>query len=673
MSETSSDTTATTGTQRSSTMRKLASAVASEIAIMKLFVKTLTGKTITIQAKPSDKIIEIKKLIQEKEGIPPDQQKLIYMGRQLEDCCCLGDYRIYESSTLHLVIRLRGQGDALSNHIAKFTTSPTSISITLDGETCHLQEFSFRRITAVRVQQVLEEHDNFQREIEGVMTFDRSSLTALFSPKEILQHGQLYRVTVDSNKGGPGIESSHSRDFRLASLGLNKLICFVNDKVHVVEIDTLTPGSFDRLRAQLCRHLGVSVFTAITVKVILSSGQLGGITCDGDMRTLRNCDRICVAEDNVDEDPTPTPVGYEVPLTIVGCTQICRSEVSLITAIHRGTFATVHRGTWRGEHVAVKILRFTGDDKVATALQSEISLLSALRHPHIITLMGVCKDLPASEGAVALIMEFMDNGSLYSLIHADGSSTLLDGDAGRLQRIKLAKDIAEGMRFLHNSSIIHRDLKSENVLIDQQGTAKICDFGLCGLKSTSVSHITGMIGTAAWTAPEVLNEEPMRTDADVYGFGVILWELATGQVPWAGLSLVQIIAAVAVRGKRLSIPDESSSCPPCIRETMIECFKDAPERPNFGSICDCIRTGFLDSAQKRAVSSENYPAEWFCPIGLELMHDPVICSDGFTYERANIEEWLRRYDRSPVTNDELSNRMLIPNRALKSTIDSMAR
>lgn len=102
----------------------------------------------------------------------------------------------------------------------------------------------------------------------------------------------------------------------------------------------------------------------------------------------------------------------------------------------------------------------------------------------------------------------------------------------------MALDVAKGMQYLHTRipPIVHLDLKSPNLLVDRDWRVCVCDFGLSRLKYNAYLSNRMNVGTAEWTAPEVLRNEPSNEKADVYSFGVILYELMTGQEPWKELS-----------------------------------------------------------------------------------------------------------------------------------------
>ena len=363
-------------------------------------------------------------------------------------------------------------------------------------------------------------------------------------------------------------------------------------------------------------------------------------------------------------------------LTVI---EIPRREVTIMDRISAGGFSTVFRGKWRTACVAVKVLRCELGEKAYDALEAEIAVLSRLHHPRVLTLMGVCWDLPSSEGTVALVMELMERGSLYTILHADSSHHTVPppnsdsaSHALRLNRVdllRLALDIADGMRFLHHSHVVHRDLKSGNVLVGFDWRAKIADFGLSSYQQLTMSHVTNVMGTAAWSAPEViLGEGGMKASADVYSFGVIAWELFTQQVPWAGKNTVQIVC-LSMRGEHLAVPESLMSGDPAIASIIRRCFYAESLRPTFDDLHEEISTILKEEAAKRVAPSLPFPDRFICAIGYDVMVNPVICSDGHTYERSNIEKWLKKSNRSPKTNLLLKNKDLIPNYALRETIE----
>jgi serine/threonine protein kinase len=177
--------------------------------------------------------------------------------------------------------------------------------------------------------------------------------------------------------------------------------------------------------------------------------------------------------------------------------------------------------------------------------------MSHLRHPNTVLFMAACTKPPR----MCIVMEFMALGSLWDLIHND-----LIPELPMALKVKIMFQAAKGMQFLHSSGIVHRDLKSLNLLLDAKWNVKVSDFGLTRFKSSLKSKsINGggnggqhqspageLAGSVPWMAPEVL-EEQNGLDyslADVYSFGVIMWEVLTREQPYAGMMPAQIAVAV---------------------------------------------------------------------------------------------------------------------------------
>ena len=140
--------------------------------------------------------------------------------------------------------------------------------------------------------------------------------------------------------------------------------------------------------------------------------------------------------------------------------------------------------------------------------------------------------------------------------------------------VRMSLEIAAGMEYLHAQRIIHRDLKSLNVLLDDNFTIKICDFGLSKtMDSIKSSTSSQTVGSAPWSAPEFLDPKKIKERSekgDVFSFGVVLWELLARKVPWKeeGYMLTDIIVSVSMHGSRLNIPE----CDPLLKQIMEGCW-----------------------------------------------------------------------------------------------------
>ncbi|PIN10259.1 Tyrosine kinase [Handroanthus impetiginosus] len=258
------------------------------------------------------------------------------------------------------------------------------------------------------------------------------------------------------------------------------------------------------------------------------------------------------------------------------------SDLVLKERIGAGSFGTVHRAEWNGCDVAVKILM--EQDFHAERFKEflrEVAIMKRLRHPNIVLFMGAVTEPPN----LSIVTEYLSRGSLYRLLHKPGAREALD----EKRRLSMAYDVAKGMNYLHkrNPPIVHRDLKSPNLLVDRKYTVKVCDFGLSRLKANTFLSSKSAAGTPEWMAPEVLRDEPSNEKSDVYSFGVILWELATLQQPWGNLNPAQVVAAVGFKGKRLEIPRDVN---PQVAAIIEACWANEPwKRPSFASVMESLR------------------------------------------------------------------------------------
>ncbi|XP_039029044.1 probable serine/threonine-protein kinase SIS8 isoform X2 [Hibiscus syriacus] len=270
----------------------------------------------------------------------------------------------------------------------------------------------------------------------------------------------------------------------------------------------------------------------------------------------------------------------DVALEDIADCEIPWEEIMLGERIGLGSYGEVHRGEWHGTEVAVK--KFLDQDisgELLEEFKSEVLIMKKIRHPNVVLFMGAVTRPPN----LSIVTEFLHRGSLYRLLHRPNNQ--LD----ERRRLRMALDAARGMNYLHNCTpmIVHRDLKSPNLLVDKNWVVKVCDFGLSRMKHSTYLSSRSTAGTAEWMAPEVLRNEPSNEKCDVYSFGVILWELSTLRQPWGGMNPMQVVGAVGFQHRRLDIPDDMD---PTIAEIIRRCWQTDPKlRPTFAEIMAALK------------------------------------------------------------------------------------
>uniref|UniRef100_A0A671RTH0 RAF proto-oncogene serine/threonine-protein kinase n=1 Tax=Sinocyclocheilus anshuiensis TaxID=1608454 RepID=A0A671RTH0_9TELE len=264
--------------------------------------------------------------------------------------------------------------------------------------------------------------------------------------------------------------------------------------------------------------------------------------------------------------------------------EIEANEVVLLNRIGSGSFGTVHKGKWHGD-VAVKILKVTKPTpEQFEAFRNEVAVLRKTRHVNILLFMGYM-----TKDNLAIVTQWCEGSSLYKHLHVQETNFQM------FQLIDIARQTAQGMDYLHAKNIIHRDMKSNNIFLHEGLTVKIGDFGLATVKArwSGSQQVEQTSGSILWMAPEVIRMQdcnPYSFQSDVYSFGIVLFELMTGELPYSQIAnRDQIIYMV---GRGYLSPDLSKlykSCPKAMKRLVADCIKKSKdERPLFPQILSSI-------------------------------------------------------------------------------------
>ncbi|XP_022722455.1 serine/threonine-protein kinase HT1-like [Durio zibethinus] len=274
--------------------------------------------------------------------------------------------------------------------------------------------------------------------------------------------------------------------------------------------------------------------------------------------------------------------------------EIDLAKLDLRHVLAHGTYGTVYRATYDNQDVAVKLLDW-GEDGIATtaetaalraSFQQEVAVWHKLDHPNVTKFVGASMGTsnlkippknPSADShnslpsrACCVIVEYLPGGTLKQYLIRNRRKKL-----ALKVVVQLALDLSRGLSYLHSRKIVHRDVKTENMLLDAHRNLKIADFGVARVEAQNPRDMTGETGTLGYMAPEVLDGKPYNRRCDVYSFGICLWEIYCCDMPYPDLSFADVSSAVVRQNLRPEIP---RCCPSSLANIMRKCWDANPEK-----------------------------------------------------------------------------------------------
>ncbi|KAA3457578.1 dual specificity protein kinase shkA-like isoform X1 [Gossypium australe] len=336
---------------------------------------------------------------------------------------------------------------------------------------------------------------------------------------------------------------------------------------------------------------------------------------------LKSKEQSCVRKSSISamtglvkEEAVSLPNCVEIPTDGTDVWEIDSRQLKIEHKIASGSYGDLYRGTYYSQEVAIKVLK---PERVTGELLREFSqevfimrFVEVLVHANyfegnqlllLISILNVVSEpgswitssvpgLPESFDTldqeaetycdICALSEFMARGSLYDYLHQQRGVFKLPS------LLKVALDVSKGMNYLHQNNIIHRDLKTANLLMDENQVVKVADFGVARVQAQS-GVMTAETGTYRWMAPEVIEHKPYDHKADVFSFGIALWELLTGEIPYSLLTPLQAAVGVVQKSLRPTIPKNTH---PRLGELLERCWQQDPtQRPNFSEIIEILQ------------------------------------------------------------------------------------
>eukprot|EP01119_Soliformovum_irregulare_P022604 TRINITY_DN7782_c0_g1_i1.p1 TRINITY_DN7782_c0_g1~~TRINITY_DN7782_c0_g1_i1.p1 ORF type:complete len:743 (+),score=206.41 TRINITY_DN7782_c0_g1_i1:36-2264(+) len=274
------------------------------------------------------------------------------------------------------------------------------------------------------------------------------------------------------------------------------------------------------------------------------------------------------------------------------------NDLEFTQEIARGSFGKVFRGGYLGLDVAIKQIIRHKDPAYMKYIEREISVLKGLRHPLIVGFLGVS----LHDSGLYIVTDFIEGGDVRAIIKSTGMSWP--------RRIQIAVDLAKTMYYLHSKNVIHRDLKSKNLLVAKDGRMRLCDFGFARTWENRGAKTMTICGTPGFVAPEIMLGDDYDQRCDVFSYGNVLAELITFQRPGKDFWVRSAEDGYRLDANELKLKAQNEAaakgCPEGFLDLTISCVAYDPIlRPDFSEIISTLDTIVKNNPVKNATIAEN--------------------------------------------------------------------
>ncbi|KAL4564269.1 hypothetical protein LXL04_028327 [Taraxacum kok-saghyz] len=396
-------------------------------------------------------------------------------------------------------------------------------------------------------------------------------------------------------QSSPEVVQSTLEPVQLSPLTVQPTFEIVSKLEENLNLDNKASEHLSHVPQQVLESVNKSQLEGLGFKEVKDEGEVN----DGKVKeeTFQEPDAVdaVVSKDFGSDNQSNTkiePTKAEEEAISRGLQTIRNDDLEEIRELGSGTYGAVFHGKWKGSDVAIKRIKascFAGRpserERLIADFWKEALILSSLHHPNVVSFYGIVRDGP--DGSLATVTEFMVNGSLKQFLQKK------DRTIDRRKRLIIAMDASFGMEYLHGKNIVHFDLKCENLLVNMRDPHRpICKIGDLGLSKVKQHTLVsgGVRGTLPWMAPELLSgkNHMVSEKIDVYSFGIVMWELLTGDEPYGDLHCASIIGGIVNNSLRPTIP---TWCDPEWKGLMGSCWScDPTERPSFSEISQKLRT-----------------------------------------------------------------------------------